>query len=125
MDNRKLKHTEVQQKIHLLEGRISTRLRLFRKLRGYSQTQMAEVLGCTFQQYQKYELGQNRISPARLIVASEALQVSLMAFVGEEEAIAETAPPLAHYDPLLAKLLLLPAKKQELVLTVLDKVQKI
>lgn len=48
------------------------RLRIQRKL---SQTALADALGITFQQIQKYERGINRISASTLVRAARALDV--------------------------------------------------
>jgi transcriptional regulator with XRE-family HTH domain len=45
-----------------------------------SQTQLADALGVTFQQVQKYEKGVNRISASRLQQISQILQVSIPFF---------------------------------------------
>jgi DNA-binding XRE family transcriptional regulator len=44
---------------------------------GLSQTKLAEALGLTFQQIQKYEKGQNRVSPGRLTKIAELLGISV------------------------------------------------
>jgi len=41
-----------------------------------SQTDLAEALGLTYQQIQKYEIGRNRVSPSRLMRAAQYLQVT-------------------------------------------------
>lgn len=46
---------------------VAHRLRLARWAAGLSQQQAAEACGVTFQQIQKYESGQNRISIGRLV----------------------------------------------------------
>lgn len=45
---------------------VGQRLRGIRILRGYNQKSLAKKLGMTFQQIQKYECGQNRITMSRL-----------------------------------------------------------
>lgn len=45
---------------------VGARLRLARMEAGLSQTNIADKLGLTFQQVQKYEKGTNRIAPSRL-----------------------------------------------------------
>jgi transcriptional regulator with XRE-family HTH domain len=45
---------------------VGARLRAARLEAGKSQTQVAEALGLTFQQVQKYERGTNRISAGTL-----------------------------------------------------------
>ena len=44
---------------------------------GISQADLAETLGVSFQQIQKYEKGVNRVSAARLFAICKALNVSL------------------------------------------------
>lgn len=45
---------------------LGARLRLFRKRHNETQAEIGQVLGCSFQQIQKYERGDNRISAYRL-----------------------------------------------------------
>lgn len=54
---------------------IGHRLRARRTLLGISQEELAQRLGVTFQQVQKYEHGRNRISGSRLFDAACALHV--------------------------------------------------
>jgi transcriptional regulator with XRE-family HTH domain len=56
------------------------RLRIRRTELGISQTVVAERLGVTFQQIQKYENGANRLSVGRLQQLTELLQVPLTYF---------------------------------------------
>jgi transcriptional regulator with XRE-family HTH domain len=51
-----------------------------RLMLGVSQTKLADALGLTFQQVQKYEKGANRISASRLPQISEFLQVPIPFF---------------------------------------------
>jgi transcriptional regulator with XRE-family HTH domain len=54
-----------------------------RRQRGMSQEKLAEALGLTFQQIQKYEKGTNRISASRLSQISDVLGVAVtFAFEG-------------------------------------------
>lgn len=66
-----LTETHLDQDIDLHIGR---RLRARRRLLGLSQPQLAEAVGVGFQQIQKYECGEDRISASRLWGLSEALQ---------------------------------------------------
>ena len=54
---------------------VSMRVRLRRLQMGMSQGDLGEHLGITFQQIQKYENGQNRISAGRLYEIGRALEV--------------------------------------------------
>jgi transcriptional regulator with XRE-family HTH domain len=50
---------------------IGKNIRIRRALRGYTQKAVARHLGVTFQQVQKYEKGQNMVSPAKLLRLSK------------------------------------------------------
>jgi transcriptional regulator with XRE-family HTH domain len=54
---------------------VGKRVRALRLERGMSQTSLADKLGLTFQQVQKYEKGTNRIGAGRLHRISEILGV--------------------------------------------------
>ena len=54
---------------------VGARIRLRRRMQGVSQEKLADALGLTFQQVQKYEKGTNRISASRLQQISATLQV--------------------------------------------------
>lgn len=56
------------------------RVRAGRMARGMSQEQLAELLGLTFQQVQKYEKGVNRIGAGRLWDISRILNVNVQYF---------------------------------------------
>ncbi len=56
---------------------IGSQLKIRRVLMGWTQERLAEYLGITFQQVQKYEKGTNRISASRLFEISNALNIDL------------------------------------------------
>jgi DNA-binding XRE family transcriptional regulator len=47
-----------------VDKHVGSRVRMRRKMLAMSQTQLADALGLTFQQVQKYEKGTNRMGPA-------------------------------------------------------------
>jgi transcriptional regulator with XRE-family HTH domain len=55
---------------------VGARIRLRRNMLHISQTRMAERIGVTFQQVQKYERGMNRIGSSRLLQICDVLQVT-------------------------------------------------
>ena len=55
---------------------VGQRLRSRRLELGLTQMEVADALGFTFQQIQKYEKGTNRISPSRLMMAANFLRVA-------------------------------------------------
>ncbi|HEY1474330.1 MAG TPA: helix-turn-helix transcriptional regulator [Pseudolabrys sp.] len=54
---------------------VGSRVRMRRKILGMSQTKLADAIGLTFQQVQKYEYGTNRIGSSRLMQMANVLQV--------------------------------------------------
>src|SRR5262245_10432280 len=64
----------------LVDKHVGARLRSARLEAGKSQTEVAEALGVTFQQVQKYEKGANRISAGRLYELSRLLDVPVQSF---------------------------------------------
>ena len=65
---------------NLVDRHVGERVRARRKQLGLSQDRLAESLGLTFQQVQKYERGANRISASKLFDAAAALQVEIAYF---------------------------------------------
>ncbi len=51
---------------HTTDIHVGKRLREVRIMRGFTQSQLADALGVTFQQVQKYETGSNRMGCSRL-----------------------------------------------------------
>jgi transcriptional regulator with XRE-family HTH domain len=56
---------------------VGSRVRLRRMELGFSQTKLADALGITFQQVQKYERGTNRIGASRLLAIAKVLAVEI------------------------------------------------
>jgi transcriptional regulator with XRE-family HTH domain len=59
---------------------IGSRVRARRTMLGMSQERLADALGLTFQQVQKYEKGMNRIGASRLLQIAGILDVSIECF---------------------------------------------
>ncbi len=62
---------------------VGRRVRQRRILLGMSQTNLADALGLTFQQVQKYESGANRIGSSRLFHLSQIFDVSIEYFFND------------------------------------------
>jgi len=60
-----------------LDALVGARIRVFRINRKISQTDLADQIGVTFQQVQKYEKGTNRIGASRLSRIAAVLGVSV------------------------------------------------
>ncbi len=66
--------------INPTDKHVGSRVRMRRLMLDMSQTDIANALGLTFQQVQKYEKGSNRISASRLQQLSQILQVPVPFF---------------------------------------------
>jgi len=60
---------------------VGHRIRLFRLNAGLSQTELADQIGVTFQQVQKYEVGANRIGTGRLVRIAAILDIPIAALL--------------------------------------------
>ncbi|ACM39801.1 MULTISPECIES: helix-turn-helix domain-containing protein [Rhizobium/Agrobacterium group] len=72
-------------KVHIkasdvIDVHVGCRIRLQRVLKGMSQKALAEGVGVTFQQVQKYETGTNRIGSSRLQAVARILSVPVAFF---------------------------------------------
>ena len=63
-----------------IESHVAARIRLRRGLLGFTQSGLAQALGITFQQVQKYERGSNRVSVGKLVQLAEILDVPITFF---------------------------------------------
>ena len=92
--------------IHPVDVFVGQRLRQRRISLGITQEDMANALGLSFQQVQKYEKGTNRVSASRLYELAQVLDVPVQFFfdgagndeeAGMQEALAEDP----HLSPFL------------------------
>lgn len=67
-------------KVSAVDAHLGRRLKVRRRQLGISQQALAERLGVSFQQVQKYEKGANRLSAAMLYEASRALSLPVSSF---------------------------------------------
>jgi transcriptional regulator with XRE-family HTH domain len=75
---------------------VGANIRLHRLAAHMPQTELAEHLGVTFQQIQKYERGTNRVGAGRLLTLAQALKVPVSAlFEGAKGGTAKSSHPLA------------------------------
>jgi len=66
-----------------IDVHVGARIRMRRLLLGMNQETLANKLGLTFQQVQKYEGGANRVSASRLSAMAEILGVPISYFFGD------------------------------------------
>ncbi|MGE5502094.1 MAG: helix-turn-helix domain-containing protein [Ignavibacteriales bacterium] len=67
-----------------LDLNVGARIRLRRKALGITQSELAQALGLTFQQVQKYERGVNRVSASVLVKIAQRLDCPVSYLLGEE-----------------------------------------
>lgn len=88
---------------------IGERIREGRLLRDLSQEDLAQRLGVTFQQLQKYEKANNRVAASRLYVIARILELPLAYFFGDTDVVPrkldlvfdeESADLLKKFQPL-------------------------
>jgi len=80
--------------IKCVDRHIGSRIRLRRKVLNISQYSLSYDLGISFQQLQKYESGENRVSASRLYEISKILKTSPHFFFdGLDGAIIDDSTP--------------------------------
>ncbi|MGR9376243.1 helix-turn-helix domain-containing protein (plasmid) [Rhizobium leguminosarum] len=85
-----------------IDSYVGARIRMRRQLLGMSQERLAEQIGVTFQQVQKYEKGINRIGASRLQRIADVLHTSVSFFFEQENSEPLTLQGLdlsANTDP--------------------------
>ena len=68
-------------------------IRNLRKSRGLSQMQLAEMVGVSYQQIQKYEKGTDNVSVDRLRQLAKALEMPVTGFFPSGDGLAAEASP--------------------------------
>src|SRR5260221_14471992 len=68
---------------HAVDVHVGARMRQRRTLLGMTQSKLAEAVGLTFQQIQKYERGTNRVGSSRLFEFASVLGVPVSYFYEE------------------------------------------
>ena len=81
------KLVEIDRAPNPIDRHVGLRIRMRRKELGISQERLAESIGLTFQQVQKYERAANRVSASKLWEMARALNTSIAYFY---EGLSET-----------------------------------
>jgi transcriptional regulator with XRE-family HTH domain len=92
-----------------IDVHVGARIRLRRTLLGMSQEKLAEAIGLTFQQVQKYERGANRVGSSRLFDLCRVLDVPISYFFEDmapgvqdktpSKLMGLASPPAPKYEP--------------------------
>ena len=81
------KLVEIDRAPNPIDRHVGLRIRMRRKELGISQERLADSIGLTFQQVQKYERAANRVSASKLWEMARALNTSIAYFY---EGLSET-----------------------------------
>ena len=95
---------------------LGSRVRAVRTGMKMTQSQLAQAVGLTFQQIQKYEMGSNRISAGMLRQLSQALSADFSNLVAPDGCRPSDAIRSLEEEQLLAGFGMLEAGRQRLVL---------
>lgn len=85
------------KKLATIDEQIGLKIKTLRKGWGMSQIELAEKMGLSFQQIQKYEKGATRLSVLRLQQIAEALGVHITIFFKEGDLSPQVAGPTVAY----------------------------
>ena len=79
---------------------IGSKIKSYRQKRGVTQMELADRIGVSYQQVQKYEKGQSQISIDRLYLVAQALDAPLRSFLPDDERrpLKEPAGPALNHD---------------------------
>ena len=83
----------------MIDKKIGLKIKQIRKSWGLSQIELAEKIGISFQQVQKYEKGSTMISVMRLQQISEALGVNITTFFEEGKRAPQVSDLALRYTP--------------------------
>ncbi len=78
--SRKFRARLLEGEPHPIDVHVGRRLCKLRHNLHISQTALADKIGLTFQQIQKYEKGENRLSCSRLWMICEAMEINVSSF---------------------------------------------
>ncbi len=75
----------VKKRIDPVDQMVGKLIKRRRLQLGYSQQQLAEAVGVTFQQVQKYERGTNRVSAGKLYFIAQTLRTNVAFFFSQTD----------------------------------------
>jgi len=69
--------------MHAVDLQVGSRIRLERNAKGFTQERLANEIGVSFQQVQKYEKGTNRVGAGRLTAIAAVLEIPVNKLIGD------------------------------------------
>jgi transcriptional regulator with XRE-family HTH domain len=105
--------THTEKNTSELHRYIFSTLKYYRKNSSFSQTEIAKVIKVSYQQYQKYESGKDRLPAVYLHLILEKLQISYEKFFGAKAT--NKLNNLIKQPPLLENFINLGAREKEII----------
>lgn len=68
---------------------IGAKIKELRKSMNISQEALAEIMGVSYQQVQRYEAGTNKLNVENIQVIAQALEVPMSAFFGDDGTVSD------------------------------------
>lgn len=102
-----------------VDKHIGAQIRAFRLRAGLTQTELAQALGITFQQLQKYENGSNRIAAARLADTAQVLGVPIQTFFADPGANSDSGALDIEAAALAAEMMRIPCGETRRIIAAL------
>jgi transcriptional regulator with XRE-family HTH domain len=85
-----------------IDGIVGNRIRSRRLEMKLSQQQLADALGVSFQQVQKYEKGVNRVGVGRLQQIADCLKADMTYFMGDLSGDSKKSPIVSRFAKFMA-----------------------
>ena len=101
----------------VIDKKIGQTLRYFRRLKGMHQDDLGELIGITYQQFSKYEKGENRINLSKLLLLCYFMNVNINDFM---DTLSLEKNELLEYGKEIGKYLRLNKEKKEIINRIID-----
>lgn len=102
MKNGRKPHKQTKRGTTPIDAIIGTKIRARRLEMHMSQQQLADSLGLSFQQVQKYEKGVNRVGVGRLQQIADYLDTDMRYFMGDLGGDIKKPPTVSRYAKFMA-----------------------
>ena len=103
----------------ITENRLGVNLARFRKLAGYTQTEIGELIGVSQSLLAHYEAGRRNIPVSLLVPISDVLKISIIDLFDQEQGSVKLTA-LTPLEKRIEQLKTLPRSQQKMLLSMLD-----
>jgi transcriptional regulator with XRE-family HTH domain len=81
-----------------IDREVGRRIKMYRRMLGFSQSELGDFIGITFQQVCKYESGANRVSSSRIQQIANALGLPVSSFFDGPESARHKSKHISPFD---------------------------